>query len=179
MTNPSGRASQVTPSPRSIAIVVAIRSDSFTRNSSASRTVVVPCARAASTARIGSSSIERTTRSPASSTARSAGGGPEITRSAIGSGPVVRTLSNATVPPIAAIASRKPVRVGLVQMFGSRTSRAPASSAAATRNADDDGSAGTSKSDPASWRSQPRVSIVVRRSATASGAPRYASIRSE
>jgi len=61
----------------SIAIVIGVPS----------RTIVVPRARAASTARIGSSSIERTARSPEISVARSSVAAPRTTSVAIGSGP--------------------------------------------------------------------------------------------
>ncbi len=68
---PSARSSTSAPILRNSPATEAMRSDSFSRNSAASRMTVTPSACVAATASTGNSSIERTTVSPEISVARS------------------------------------------------------------------------------------------------------------
>ena len=104
--NRPGAASIRAPSPRRPSTTVVTRSDSLRRSSSAPRTIVVPSAKAPSSATSGSSSIASGTSSGSTSVPRSRA--ERTTRSATGSPPASRARSTSTSPPIRSSTRRKP-----------------------------------------------------------------------
>ena len=145
-TNPSGVASISAPRPRSPVTIPSMRSDSFTRSSSAPRTTVSPSAKQPSSATSGSSSMASGTSSGSTTVPTS---GPAVTsRSDTGSvstisSPGSSSRSPTTIPPMRWTMRTKPVRVQLTST-SRMTSREPETSTpAAMRNAAELGSPGT------------------------------------
>ena len=119
-----------------------MRSLSLTRNSLTPRITVSPSAKAATTDRIGYSSIIDAARC----------GGTSIPfmfgeylarKSATGSPPSTRSFSYSKSAPISRSVVNNPARVGLRPMLGTKTSDPSVISAAQTGNAAEDGSRGT------------------------------------
>ena len=130
------------PTERRFPAISPSRSLSFTRSSPTWRKMVVPSARAASTASSGISSM-----SPGISPGSDLGG-PERGPAAPGDRRPARrnarsTCSTPTAAPMRSSTARNPVRVGFTPTPAMRSSPASASTAAPTRNAADDGSPGT------------------------------------
>ncbi len=140
MTRPSSLVSTTTPSSPKAAPSSWILSVSFTRSSLASRTTVLPFALAATTARMGISSIRRGIIPPATVTPRSSV--PSTTTSATGSPQTSRSFSSSTVAPIARSTSKKPVRVGFTPTFSTLSMLPGEQAATAMGNAAEDRSPG-------------------------------------
>ncbi|QYU68541.1 MFS transporter [Leptolyngbya sp. 15MV] len=130
-----------TPLTARSAAVAARRSLSLTRSSFSPRIRVVPRAAAATTARIGYSSIIAGARSGGTSTPRSVPA--RMRRSATGSPPSVRSPVRAMSAPISASVAKKPARSGFIPTPRSTMSDPGTSSAAAAGNAAEEGSPGT------------------------------------
>src|SRR3989442_6284690 len=133
MRRPSGRSSTVTPRRRNSVAMVAIRSLSFTRSSSAPLTMVSPWAQAAATQRIGNSSIVLGIRSgPIVNPCR---GAERTRRSATGSPACTRGFRSSMRAPISCRTSRTPFRVGLTPTPVIVTSDSETSEAATRKKA--------------------------------------------
>ena len=128
----------MTSRPRAIA---SIRSHSLTRNSLIPRIIVLPEAKAATTDRIGYSSIIEGARFGGTSTPLRL---EAFTRkSATGSPPSKRLFSNSILAPISTKVVNKPERVGFKPILGKNTSEPSTIKAAHTGKAAEDGSHGT------------------------------------
>ena len=115
MTNPSAVAVQSPPSAAIISAVVAMRSLSFTRSSSAPVITLSPSAKAHSSAMTGNSSMSEGIHSRPKETARS---GDFFTRmSATGSPHTVRSFSSENCTFMALNTRKMPARVGLTPTF--------------------------------------------------------------
>ncbi len=141
MTMPSSSSSTLTPMARRPAAMVAIRSDSLTRNSSRPRKVLLPSARAAAMKATGYSSIMEGARAGSGSTPvrRDA----VTTMSPTGSPPTSRGFSMTMSPPISRSRSINPARVVFRPIFSMAIFEPGTSSAATMGKAADEGSPGT------------------------------------
>jgi len=166
-----------TPHARSAAAMVAIRSDSLTRNSCAPRATVRPSANAAATNRAGYSSIIDGASSGGTSIAFS--GVWRTIRSATGSPPTRRGCTSLMSAPIILSAVSKPVRVGLSPTLPIMISDPGTIDAATMKKAAEEGSPGTVTSIGLSSAS-PWMAMTVSpfSSPTSSFAPKPVNIRS-
>ena len=131
------------PTLQSASRTLCRRSDSLTRNSSAPRTRVRPCATQPASARIGSSSTRLGISSGRMLVAESSAWA--ISRSATGSpASVVRRLNIATRAPIRSSTSSTPVRPAPIPMLRKKMRDSGMIVAATIRNAADEISPGTS-----------------------------------
>ena len=130
------------PSWVSPSAILAIRSLSLTRNSSAPRSTVTPSAQAAAMRMAGSSSIARGTSSTGMSIPLS--GAERILRSATGSPPTSRSLLDSMSAPMAFRILITPSRVGLMPTCSSTRSDPSAIDAPTIKKAAEDISAGIS-----------------------------------
>ena len=135
--NPSGVASMSAPSARSPSTTPAIRSDSFTRSSSAPRTTVSPSAKQPRRATSGSSSIASGT-SAGSTVVPSSGAwamSSSPTGSSVAEGFDGSSRSPTITAPIRSAIRKNPVRVQLSATPSSSTRDPGTTHAAAARNA--------------------------------------------
>ena len=159
---PSGCTVFSTPNCDSPSAMLAIRSLSFTRSSSAPRSTVVPSAQAAAINTAGNSSIASGTASTGISIPFK--GAWRTRRSATGSPPTLRSFAISMSAPIARKIVMTPSRVGFIPTCSRVRSEPGAMEAPTIKKAADEMSAGISISVPLS---DPPPSRQIRSSSTA------------